>query len=58
MDNITVETPLLERMAVPPVFKSLNSMDKLAEPSLLHPRTEFPTRALYQLRPLTSVANM
>ncbi|OCL06425.1 tubulin-domain-containing protein [Glonium stellatum] len=43
MDNITVETPLLERMAVPPVFKSLtNSMDKLTEAPLLHSRTEFP----------------
>lgn len=44
MDNITAETPLLERMTVPPVFTSLTrNVDKLAEAPSLAPRTEFPT---------------
>jgi hypothetical protein len=41
--DITVQTPLLENMVVPPVFKGLTrQMDKLAEQPLLGPRTEFP----------------
>ncbi|KAF2181903.1 tubulin-domain-containing protein [Zopfia rhizophila CBS 207.26] len=38
----TVQTPLLENMVVPPVFKGLTrELDKLAEQPLLGPRTEF-----------------
>ncbi|KAF2014944.1 tubulin-domain-containing protein [Aaosphaeria arxii CBS 175.79] len=38
----TVETPLLENMVVPPVFKALTrDIDKFAEQPLLGPRAEF-----------------
>jgi hypothetical protein len=37
-----VQTPLVENMVVPPVFKGLTrELDKLAEQPLLGPRTEF-----------------
>jgi tubulin gamma len=40
-----VQTPLVENMVVPPVFKGLTKeLGKLAEQPLLGPRTEFPTR--------------
>lgn len=38
-----VQTPLVENMVVPPVFKGLTrELDKLAEQPLLGPGTEFP----------------
>ena len=50
MDNLTVETPLLERMGVPPVFTGLTkNLDKLAEAPSLSKDIEFPTRALRHL---------
>ncbi|ORY13129.1 PLC-like phosphodiesterase [Clohesyomyces aquaticus] len=40
----SVQTPLLENMVVPPVFKGLTrDMDKLAEQPLLGPRSEYPS---------------
>lgn len=38
-----VQTPLVENMVVPPVFKGLTKeLDKLAEQPLLGPRTDYP----------------
>ena len=42
-----VETPLVENMVVPPIFKGLTrELGKLAEQPLLGPRTEFPAGRL------------
>jgi hypothetical protein len=54
-----VQTPLVENMVVPPVFKGLTrELDKLAEQPLLGPRTDFPSGRSHSLCERRNIALM